>query len=91
MNDTYGAVVLYAGDPKSAYFECDICECKFKVRINPENQDCSRRLPLLRVDRVPVKSFDREVYSSVRYSARCPCCGSEVETSSTITEEDEDV
>ena len=86
MDDTCGAVVIYAGEPKSAFFECDICQCKFKVRINEENQDGFKKKPILSMFRSPMRTPD----SMVEFSAKCPCCGSEVETSSTITEDTED-
>ena len=91
MSDTYGAVVLYIGVPKSAYFECDICECKFKVRISPENQDDFRRTPLLHLDRTALKTPNGIEYERVKFRSKCPCCGSEVETNRTMTEDDEDV
>ena len=91
MSDTYGAIVIYEGEPKSALFECDICECKFKVRISPENQDGFRRTPVLRLDRTPLKTPNGIEYERVEFRSNCPCCGSEVETNRTLTEEDEDV
>ncbi len=92
MRDTYGTVVLYAGEPKSAFFECDICECKFKVPITPENQDGFKRTPILRVYRQTVKTAEGLTYTAIEFEAKCPCCGTETETRSTITEEgDEDV
>ena len=92
MRDTYGAIVIYAGVPKSAFFECDICECKFKVRISPENQDGFKRTPILRVLRQSIKTSEGLIYTGIAFEAKCPCCGTEVETRSTITEEgDEDV
>lgn len=91
MRDTYGTVVLYAGEPKSALFECDICECKFKVRISPKNQDGFKRTPILRVYRQTVKTAEGLTYTAIEFEAKCPCCGTETETRSTITEEDEDV
>lgn len=93
MNNTYGAVVIYAGEPKSASFECDICRCKFKVRINEENQDGFKKRPILSVSRRAIKSVDGLLYQDAIFAifeAKCPCCGSEVETSSTITEDTED-
>ena len=90
MSDTYGAVVIYAGEPKSAFFECDICQCKFKVRINEENQDGFKKRPILSMFRSHLRTPGGIDYSSVRFSANCPCCGSEIETSSTITEEDDE-
>lgn len=89
MNNTYGAVVIYAGEPKSAFFECDICQCKFKVRINEENQAEYEGMPVLSVRRA-TKSVDGILYRNAIFEAKCPCCGSEVETSSTITEDTED-
>ena len=92
MSDTYGAIVTYEGKPKSAFFECDICECKFKVPITPENQDGFKRTPVLRVYRRSVKIPDGTICTALSFEANCPHCGSEIETSSTITEEeDEDV
>ena len=92
MSDTYGAIVIYEGESKSALFECDICECKFKVRISPENQDGFRRTPVLRLDRTPLKTPNGIEYERVEFRSNCPCCGSEVETNRTLTEEgDEDV
>ena len=90
-DDMYGAVVLHIGVPKSAYFECDICECKFKVRINAENQDDFRRTPLLCLDRTALKTPNGIEYERVKFRSKCPCCGSEVETNRTMTEDDEDV
>ena len=92
MSDTYGAIVLYEGAPKSALFECDICECKFKVRISPENQDGFKRTPILRVYRQSIKTAEGLTYTAIEFEAKCPCCGTETETRRTITEEgDEDV
>ena len=92
MSDTYGAIVTYEGKPKSALFECDICECKFKVRISPENQDGFKRTPILRVCRQSTKTADGFMYTAIEFEAKCPCCGTETETRRTITEEgDEDV
>ncbi|NCU27988.1 hypothetical protein EOM86_14925 [Candidatus Nomurabacteria bacterium] len=91
MSDTYGAVVIYEGESKSALFECDICECKFKVRINADNQDDFRRTPLLRLDRTALKTPNGIEYERVKFRSKCPCCGSEVETNRTMTEDDEDV
>ena len=92
MRDTYGAVVIYGGESKSAFFECDICECKFKVRINEENQDGFRRTPVLRVYRQSIETAEGLTYTAIEFEAKCPCCGTETETRSTITEEeDEDV
>ena len=92
MSDTYGTVVIRGGEYKSAFFECDVCNCKFKVRINPENQDGFKRTPVLRVYRQTMKTYEGLIYTGIEFEAKCPCCGSEVETSSTITEEeDEDV
>ena len=92
MSDTYEAIVIYAGESKSALFECDICECKFKVRISPENQDGFRRTPVLRLDRTPLKTPNGIEYDRVEFRSKCPCCGSEVETNRMLTEEgDEDV
>ena len=86
MDDNmYGAVVLHIGVPKSAYFECDICECKFKVRINAENQYENSSDPVLGVHRRSIKA-DGMLYSMAVFNAKCPCCGSEVETTNTITE-----
>lgn len=90
MNNTYGAVVIYAGEPKSAFFECDICQCKFKVRINEENQDGFKKRPILNMFRNHMRTSNGIDCSMVAFSANCPCCGSEVETSSTITEDTED-
>ena len=91
MNNEYGAVVIYGGESKSAFFECDICECKFKVLISPENQDDSKRAPVLKVYRRPIRTTEGLIYIDVEFEAKCPCCGTEIETRSTITEEDEDV
>ena len=91
MNDTYGAIVIYEGAPKSAFFECDVCQCKFKVRINSENQDGFKKTPVLRVFRQSVKTPEGLLYSTIAFEANCPCCGTETETTSTITEEVEDV
>ena len=91
MSDTYGAVVIYGGEPKSAFFECNVCNCKFKVRISPENQDVFKRPPVLRVFRQSIKTPEGSMYTDIKFEANCPCCGTETETSSTITEEDEDV
>ena len=91
MSDTYGAVVIYGGEPKSAYFECDVCNCKFEVRISPENQDDFKRTPILRVFRQSIKTPEGLLYSAIAFEAKCPCCGTETETTSTITEEVEDV
>ena len=90
MSNTYEAVVIYAGEPKSAFFECDICQCKFKVRISPENQDVFKRPPVLRVFRRSMKTSEGLIYTGIEFEANCPCCGSEIETSSTITEEDDE-
>ena len=89
MRDTYGTVVLYDGKPKSAFFECDICECKFKVPISPENQDGFKRTPLLRLDRTPLKTPNGIEYERVEFCSKCPCCGSEVVTNRTLTEEED--
>lgn len=92
MSNTYGAVVIYAGEPKSAFFECDICQCKFKVRINEENQDGFKKRSILSMFRSHMRTSNGIDCSGVMFSANCPCCGSEIETNSTITEEeDEDV
>ena len=91
MRDTYGTVVLYAGEPKSAFFECDICECKFKVPITPENQDGFKRTPVLRVYRQSIKTAEGLTYTAIEFEAKCPYCGTETETRSTIMEGDEDV
>lgn len=91
MSDTYGAVVIYAGEPKSAFFECDICQCKFKVRINAGNQDGFKRTPILRVYRQSIETAEGLTYTAIAFEAKCPFCGTETETRSTITEEDEDV
>ena len=92
MNNEYGAVVIYGGESKSAFFECDICECKFKVRISPENQDDFKRTPILRVCRQSTKTTDGFIYTAIEFEAKCPCCGMETETRIAITEEgDEDV
>ena len=90
MSDTYGAVVIYAGEPKSAFFECDICQCKFKVRISPENQDGFKRIPVLRVYKQSKNTFEGLLYTGIVFESKCPCCGTETETSSTITEEDDE-
>ena len=90
MRDTYGAIVIYAGVPKSAFFECDICECKFKVRISPENQEGFKGSPPLCVDRRSLKTPEGLICTSIVFEAKCPCCGTETETRSTMTE-DEDV
>ena len=91
MNDTYGAIVIYEGEPKSALFECDVCMCKFKVRINAENQDGFKKTPVLRVFRQSIKTPEGLIGTRVEFEANCPCCGTETETTSTITEEVEDV
>ena len=92
MSDTYGAVVIYYGEPKSAYFECDVCNCKFEVRISPENQDDFKRTPVLRVYRQSMKTPEGFIYTGIEFEAKCPCCGTENKTNSTVTEEeDEDV
>ena len=91
MSDTYGAIVIYEGAPKSAFFECDICECKFKVRISPENQEGCKGGPPLYVARRSLKTPEGLICTSIVFEAKCPCCGTEVETRSTIMEEDEDV
>ena len=91
MTDTYGAIIIYEGEPKSAFFECDVCMCKFKVRINSENQDDLKRTPILRVLRQSIKTPEGLLYTAIEFEAKCPCCGTETETTSTITEDDEDV
>ena len=89
MNNEYGAVVIYGGESKSAFFECDICECKFKVRISPENQDDFKRTPVLKVYKRPIRTTEGLIYTDVEFEAKCPCCGTETETRSTITEEED--
>ena len=92
MSDTYGAVVIYYGEPKSAFFECDVCNCKFKVLISPENQDDFKRVPVLKVYKLPIRTTEGLIYTDIEFEAKCPCCGTEIETRSTIAEEgDEDV
>ena len=91
MDDTYGAIIIYEGEPKSAFFECDVCMCKFKVRISAENQDGFKKAPVLRVFRQSIKTPEGLLYSTIAFEANCPCCGTETETTSTITEEVEDV
>lgn len=92
MSDTYGAVVIRGGEYKSAFFECDVCNCKFKVRISPENQDGFKRTPVLKVYKRPIRTAEGLIYTDIEFEAKCPCCGTETETRSTITEEwDEDV
>lgn len=91
MDDTYGAIIIYEGEPKSAFFECDVCNCKFKVRISPENQAGFKKAPILRVFRQSIKTPEGLIDTRVEFEAKCPCCGTETETTSTITEEVEDV
>ena len=92
MNNTYEVVVIYAGEPKSAFFECDICQCKFKVQINEWNQAADYKgMSVLSVSRRAIKSVDGILYRNAIFKSKCPCCGTETETTSTITEDDEDV